>query len=194
MYEAKTESIDSLTKRHRFTSAGAPMSIGQVIEGWRNDIEFCDWFCSLLRSCQFETFRWETPPLTSRSVDHEFECVLVDSPGLAPRADRGPFQGHFDAAAPSQTVISFANLRGDSTLVVPVPESDTSDFRHLAAFSRTAPVEQQRVLWRTVGQQAANSIGGQPVWMSTAGGGVSWLHVRFDSRPKYYQHRPYKSA
>ena len=26
-----------------------------------------------------------------------------------------------------------------------------------------------------------------PVWVSTAGMGVSWLHVRFDSRPKYYR-------
>ncbi|MGI9175867.1 MAG: DUF6940 family protein [Rhodothermales bacterium] len=24
------------------------------------------------------------------------------------------------------------------------------------------------------------------MWLSTAGGGVSWLHVRLDSRPKYY--------
>ena len=30
-----------------------------------------------------------------------------------------------------------------------------------------------------------------PTWVSTAGGGVAWLHVRLDSAPKYYTHRPY---
>ena len=33
--------------------------------------------------------------------------------------------------------------------------------------------------------------GDAPTWVSTAGGGVAWLHVRLDSAPKYYTHRPY---
>ncbi len=33
-----------------------------------------------------------------------------------------------------------------------------------------------------------------PVWLSTAGAGVSWLHVRLDDRPKYYGHGPYRTA
>lgn len=41
---------------------------------------------------------------------------------------------------------------------------------------------------------ASNSHGGTPVplWVSTSGLGVSWLHVRLDSRPKYYTYAPYK--
>ncbi len=35
-------------------------------------------------------------------------------------------------------------------------------------------------------------IGAMPVWLSTAGAGVSWLHVRLDTRPKYYHHGPYR--
>jgi len=30
-------------------------------------------------------------------------------------------------------------------------------------------------------------------WLSTSGLGVGWLHVRLDSRPKYYTYEPYKS-
>jgi len=30
--------------------------------------------------------------------------------------------------------------------------------------------------------------------LSTAGMGVYWLHVRLDTRPKYYQHTPYRDA
>jgi len=29
---------------------------------------------------------------------------------------------------------------------------------------------------------------------STAGAGVSWLHVRLDDRPKYYGFKPYKKT
>ena len=35
-------------------------------------------------------------------------------------------------------------------------------------------------------------IGIQPIWLSTAGMGVPWLHVRLDSRPKYYAFGPYR--
>jgi hypothetical protein len=30
-------------------------------------------------------------------------------------------------------------------------------------------------------------------WLSTAGMGVPWLHVRLDDRPKDYGHRPYRN-
>lgn len=31
-----------------------------------------------------------------------------------------------------------------------------------------------------------------PIWLNTAGGGVAWLHIRLDHRPKYYRYLPYK--
>jgi NADH:ubiquinone oxidoreductase subunit len=37
-----------------------------------------------------------------------------------------------------------------------------------------------------------NRVGEQPVWLSTAGMGVAWLHVRLDDRPKYYGYSPYR--
>ena len=40
---------------------------------------------------------------------------------------------------------------------------------------------------------SADEVGNDvPVWTSTSGLGVYWLHVRLDSRPKYYQHQPFK--
>jgi hypothetical protein len=46
-------------------------------------------------------------------------------------------------------------------------------------------------LWRNVGETMQQRITDRPVWLNTAGGGVSWLHVRLDSWPKYYRFRPY---
>jgi len=37
-------------------------------------------------------------------------------------------------------------------------------------------------------------ISDRPTWLSTAGLGVYWLHLRLDSRPKYYRYQPYKAA
>jgi hypothetical protein len=34
----------------------------------------------------------------------------------------------------------------------------------------------------------------EPLWLSTAGQGVFWLHVRLDRYPKYYNHAPYRHA
>ena len=48
---------------------------------------------------------------------------------------------------------------------------------------RAVGVEVRRALRRT----------GDPVWLSTNGDGVSWLHVRTDERPKYYTHGPYRT-
>ena len=33
----------------------------------------------------------------------------------------------------------------------------------------------------------------RPLWLSTNGLGVAWLHARIDARPKYYSHRPYRA-
>ena len=37
-------------------------------------------------------------------------------------------------------------------------------------------------------------VGVKPVWLSTAGAGVAWVHVRLDDRPKYYGYDAYRRA
>jgi hypothetical protein len=54
-------------------------------------------------------------------------------------------------------------------------------------------VAQQRALWQSVGEAMSRRIGARPVWLSTAGAGVAWLHVRLDDRPKYYGYAPYRA-
>ena len=49
-----------------------------------------------------------------------------------------------------------------------------------------------QALWQAVGEAMARRVGSKPVWLSTAGAGVSWLHMRLDDRPKYYAHSPYR--
>ena len=47
---------------------------------------------------------------------------------------------------------------------------------------------------RTVAAAVRRRVSDPPVWLSTAGMGVSWLHLRLDSQPKYYRHGPYRAT
>ena len=44
---------------------------------------------------------------------------------------------------------------------------------------------------RVLGDAVHEKISDAPLWVSTNGAGVAWLHVRLDSTPKYYSYRPY---
>src|SRR5262249_55914637 len=147
-------------------------------------------FTSLLAAAPYAAFRWETPPVTAASVSQPFEFVLLDRPGLAQRPEPKAFAEHYARSVAGVAI--FPNLGGDAILVVPCPLAPPSAYGHLAAFVRLAPASQQHALWRSVGEAMAGRIGERPVWLSTAGAGVSWLHVRLDDRPKYYGHGLYR--
>ena len=77
-------------------------------------------------------------------------------------------------------------------MVVPCPVAGPSAYGHLAAFVRHAPEQQRHALWQAVGAAMTQRVGRKPVWLSTAGAGVAWLHIRLDNRPKYYGHPAYR--
>jgi hypothetical protein len=170
---------------------GKPAAFADVLRGWREDVAFRAQYNSMLAAVPFAAFRWETPPVTHATLTRPFEFVVLDSPGLAGRPDPEAFAEHF-AGAPQTGVVVFPNLGGDAILVVPSPDAEPSHYGHLAAFVRGAPERQRHALWQAVGEAMARRVGAKPVWLSTAGAGVSWLHVRLDDRPKYYGYAPYR--
>lgn len=177
-------------QRHVLEQDGAILRYGGVIELWRRpDDGFRRFFIELLQACAFRCFRFETPAVTRGTVGMPFEFVLVDSPVIDSPPDCRDFQGHFDRQ--SEEILVFDNLGGDATLVVPRPMPDGLGYAHIAGFTRCAPVRKQAALWQTVGETLQQRLGDRPLWLNTAGGGVPWLHVRLDSRPKYYVFEPY---
>lgn len=167
-----------------------PAMFAEVIRAWQGDAGFRSQFNALLADAPYSAFRWETPPVTAGTVSRPFEFVLLDSPGLARRPDPEAFAEHFAGAEAGVAV--FATLGGDAIMVVPCPVAAPSAYGHLAAFVRQAPALQRQALWQSVGEAMARRVGAEPVWLSTAGAGVSWLHVRLDDRPKYYGFAQYK--
>lgn len=123
------------------------------------------------------------------TLDEAFEFVLVNSstlPGLT--AEKHFFEKYFSG----ESVVSFPNLGGDAQLIVPTDKSADNNYTHLATFVRNAAPEQVDKFWQVVAEIYRKSISETPKWLSTSGLGVYWLHVRIDTRPKYYQYLKYK--
>jgi hypothetical protein len=174
---------------------GLTLTYSEVLALWQSDESFCRFFTRLLSDSPFAAYRWETPMLNSATLHQPFQFVLLNSPRFTSRAtDDKSYADYFAGDGSEGGVISFANLSGDAVLVVPTPRTDVSAYGHLAAFLRLAPDKQKIAFWRVVGETVNSRLGKVPLWLSTAGGGVAWLHVRLDPRPKYYGYSPYKSV
>ena len=193
MWDADVETLAAnRARRYRVCRGGSGISYADALRCWRDDAAFRSFFLSLLADAPFSAYRWETPPVTGANVSRPFEFVLLDAPSLARGPDVQAFAEHYTRAGGS--VVTFANLGKDAVLVVPAPAGPPDVYVHLAAFVRGAPETQKHDLWRAVGEAMAARLGAKPVWLSTAGAGVAWLHVRLDDRPKYYGHRAYADA
>lgn len=155
-----------------------------------NSEDFMKLYNSRLGDCDYKAFFWENKPVTNRNLDEPYEFRLIDSDYLA-GADPSvqTFQQYFEAG---REVVSFSNLGGDAQLVVPCPVEDHSVYTHIGNFVRYAPEAQILSFWKKIGIEMQNRVSDEPIWLSTSGLGVSWLHVRLDSVPKYYQTESYK--
>ena len=162
----------------------------------------------IIKSSPYASLLFETPGASwTSSGRDQFEFALVNEPALQRFAeanpDRGAFDEHFTAClrrSEEAQVCSFANLGGDAMLVSPVPLNGVrnSHYSHLAAFLREAPRSQVSEFWRLSAQTYLETLKRKhkrdehsATWFSTNGMGVSWLHLRLDSRPKYYSYGPF---
>ena len=193
MWEARSQAVPSGTRIEIFDD-DAQLSFREFLVLLGNNSDFASWYSELIAGCQFEAFFWELPPLTAETIQNGAEFVIIESATLSTlRPDPIPFQSHFSDQQ-GLDVIEFSNLGGDALLVVPTPIGSLDSYAHLAAFLRTAPREQVVSLWRVAAKMVFENLGSTPKWLSTAGLGVSWLHLRLDTRPKYYKFSPYKDA
>ena len=178
--------------KYELLDDGQPISFRRFYQQMVVDENARRVFTMPIARCDFAGFFWETPPVTEATADDPFEFVVINGESLARLTPNArPFQPQF-AANPDGDVVTFANLGGDARLVVPRPLETVFNYAHLGAFLRNAPAEQIDSFWKSVAEAVLARLSDQPVWVSTAGMGVSWLHVRLDNRPKYYRYAPYR--
>lgn len=133
---------------------------------------------------------WETAPLSRGSSARPMEQLLLPHPALArAEPDPRPFAEHIASGAGTEDVRWFENFGADARLVVPCAPRPASAFGHLATFLASASASQRDALWQLVGRLACEHVArtDAPLWVSTAGMAVSWVHIRLDLRPKYYR-------
>jgi len=185
--------IESLSGGQKVTlrCKGRRLSFADVVGLWQQDAAFHDFFARLLADIPFAAYLWECPPATAATAARAFEFVAIDSPALA-RLPPNP-QTFSNLWQPTgEGVATFWNLGHDALLVAPAPRGPAGVYAHLAAFVRRAPAAQVQALWRAVGEATTQRLAAEPLWLSTSGLGVAWLHVRLDARPKYYNYEPYR--
>lgn len=193
MWTSRSKFIDSdNVSQISILQSDRTVTYSEVIRLWQEDFNFRIFFISLLANSPYKAYFWETPPITNSTCDRPFEFVLTNNPRLAKvKPNHQSFQQYFQSG---EDVVTFANLRKDASLVVPRPLTKESAYPHLAAFVRNAPEEQQHLLWQTLGKEVKANLSQKPLWVSTSGLGVYWLHIRLDSYPKYYSYKQYTAV
>ncbi len=173
------------------------LTFAEVILLWKNSPAFRRFYNQILKDVAFEAYFWEVKPIMYHQLKSTpFEFVLINSNSLTRiTANRNDFKSYFTS---NHSIVSFPNLGRNAQLVVPCPLITTEEqhYAHIAAFIRNAPEEQVHALWQKIGATYLADLAAypeKPKWLSTSGLGVYWLHIRIDERPKYYQHRAYKS-
>eukprot|EP00055_Hartaetosiga_balthica_P007242 m.24564 g.24564 ORF g.24564 m.24564 type:complete len:282 (-) comp5670_c0_seq1:902-1747(-) len=144
---------------------------------------------------------FECRPITHDTLDEAFEFVLVDASDEfeGVKASDRQFKKYLAMEGEKADVVSFLNLGKDARLVVPkcAHGMSPSEYVHLKKFSDYAPIHQQVDFWSVVGASVMRTVSSlpksTPVWVSTSGLGVFWLHMRLDSNPKYYTFKEYKT-
>ena len=191
MFKSVKEIISLTVSKYKILENGQAISYQSWISHLKNANPLVDFFIDILKDNEHTGFFWEVKPVTKTKIKDDFEFVLVKSNSLPNvKADEYTFQKYFTER---KKVVTFPNLGGDAQLVVPTLLNDPNHYAHLATFVRNAPIDQVREFWQTTAAVYEKAIGEKTVWLSTAGLGVYWLHVRIDSRPKYYRFGAYKN-
>jgi hypothetical protein len=180
--------------RYTLNEGPQALSYRRALDLLAGDAGFRGYLSRLLADASFTSFRWETPPITHATIDRPFEFVLVNDPFIDMAPEPEVFGEHFGGPTRQHLVVAVPNLGRTATLVVPRQLDEQCAYPHLAAFARTAPEAQMHALWQCAANEAQARLSDNRLWISTAGGGVAWLHVRLEGTPKYYAHRPYANA
>jgi len=184
-------------REYRFSSSQSESRLDQLkaLTLMSSESEEGKRFRETLSSVFFEqplkSYFWECSPTIEKSAAVKpFEFVIAPAPSLE-KVESEPemFESSFKRDSAFST---FTNLGGDAILVSPRPFK-TLDYGHLARFMRNAPGKHIQELFMHVGQAALERLSTKkPLWISTSGLGVFWLHVRIDDAPKYYSFSPYR--
>lgn len=186
----KVERLDIFNgQKVRVMGHDTVLDFGSVLGLLKNNPSFSELVISVLKSMPYQSYRWETPPLSLSSLEQPFEFVVLNDPKIDRTPDPIPFADFIGTK--ERNAVFFENLGKDAHLIAPTDKCTEANYCHLGSFTATTPLDQQLEIWKLIGIKGLELVSEAPLWLSTAGGGVAWLHFRFDKSPKYYRHSEY---
>jgi len=193
MFSYYSQILNNKETKYSISKEGKVLTYNEVIHLWKTSEPFRQFYIQILKDNPFEGYFWEHPPIKKETVNQDYEFVLVKADvflRLSPHEDT--FSQYF-RKQPNESVISFPNIGRNAHLVVPAPQSESTNYIHIGHFFRADLLTQQSTFLQKVGKQMTMHINPNPLWLSTSGLGVYWLHARLDQRPKYYTFKAYKT-
>lgn len=179
------------TVRFRIKKEERNLSFKEVFELWSSNSEFVNFYKDELIRSEYEAFYWEHPAIKNEFLEKKYECILQRSKPLEHLpSNESAFKEYIHSKS---QVVDFMNLGKNARLVVPTKKTDEEIYNHLGKFIRYAKNEQIIETFKRVGITIFEEMEKQKIiWLNTAGLGVIWLHIRMDTRPKYYKTKGYK--
>lgn len=160
---------------------------------------FRETLITALRNIHFPAFFWEFNPVSPASSEHlQVQFAVIHCKALENvEVESSSFKEHIrQAKERGMSTAVFSNFAGDSELIIPVANTGGEFLSHIASFINHAPDEIIHEFLIKVGerieQKLSNKMEKSPLWLSTSGLGVYYLHMRIDPRPKYYNYEPFK--
>ena len=146
-----------------------------VIKKWKNGEDLPD-----IKRSVF----WETSRAHSKGSSIFIQTTTSASKHLpmSMKGDSSPFHNHLDGKT---SPVKFYNL--DKSAILVSPPDIGKNYSHLATFYKNSSTTEKNEFWRKVAKSVEKQLKkGNDVYVSTHGTNVRWLHVRIESKPKYY--------
>lgn len=132
-------------------------------------------------------FIWRASSVSKDLKEFYREEFLEDKRLKGLKQNYKPFKDTFDLTNKKKHCVAKPNLGKDSILVVPTLEN-SKEFTNLFFFMKNASLEKQKALWKKVAKEVKKMLKKYDrVWVNSSNLGIHYLHVRIDTKPKYYE-------
>lgn len=171
------------------------LTFRQMLNAWIDDQEFCVWFTDRLSRAHTK-FRFEFPKLThTKKLSRPAYVIRYTEPRLSDAADpKGIYPVGFVnellkcARRPALTIPGRGGLSHPERMVIPC-----KPIAHIGKL-KTRAKSTIHEMWKQTALEAWNKLrAGEPVYISTHGLGIPWLHIRVETQPVHYQYKRFLS-
>ena len=132
-------------------------------------------------------FTWKTSCIDKEQKNFYLEEFKEDKRLKNLKQDLETFKDAFDLFNKDKHCVAKPNLGKDSIMVVPTADKN-KQYPSLFLFMETASEEKQKALWKLVAKETKKMLKKfDRVWINSNCLGVHYLHVRIDTKPKYYE-------